>query len=487
MKYLLPRFRDIFFLAVFCGALLLGPQMLSIDSDLGRHLTIGGYILEQHEIPTTDIFSHTKNGESRPPYEWLSQILFAFAYSIFDLDGVVLLTSLVIASAFTLVYVDSTRRSGLPVTAMLLTILATAAGSVHWLPRPHIFTFLLLALWLERLERLRNGEKIPLWQFPLIMLFWANLHGGFLFGILAWAAYFAGWVVDYWLKRESATAEVGKKLLIVGALSLAASCITPDGWGNWQAMMGNSSLYILSQTVETMSPNFRQPGMIPFLILLILSVLLPIFDRFRLSASHMFLLAGFAILSLLMARNIPLFAICATPILAVSARRMLNQLPAWMRIEARLGEIESSLRGYVWPVVGTLAAICLFSYYHLQTQSTFNKFDERIFPVTAVNWLDSHPQAGNMFNEFNWGGYLLHRLWPDQLVFIDSQTDFYGEALARDYNQIINAQNDWETKLKQYDIDWVIVAGDAPLVQALETKYHWRVLYQDDTSVILRK
>ena len=208
---MLPRFRDIFFLAVLFGALLLGSQMLSIDSDLGRHLTIGGYILEQHEIPITDIFSHTKNGESRPPYEWLAQIFFAIAYRILDLDGVILLTSLVIASAFTLVYADSTRRSGLPLTALLLTILATAAGSIHWLPRPHVFTFLLLALWLERLERLRNAEKIPLWQFPLIMLFWANLHGGFLFGILAWAAYFAGWVVDYWLKREVSNCRGWKK------------------------------------------------------------------------------------------------------------------------------------------------------------------------------------------------------------------------------------------------------------------------------------
>ena len=149
MKYLLPRFQDIFFLAVFCGALLLGPQMLSIDSDLGRHLVIGEYILEQYEIPTTDIFSQTKNGESRPPYEWLSQTFFAFIYRILGLDGVLLLTSLVIAGAFTLVYAESTRRSGLPVTAILLAILAAAAGSVHWLPRPHVFTFLLLAIWLE--------------------------------------------------------------------------------------------------------------------------------------------------------------------------------------------------------------------------------------------------------------------------------------------------------------------------------------------------
>ena len=188
-----------------------------------------------------------------------------------------------------------------------------------------------------------------------------------------------------------------------------------------------------------------------------------------------------------MARNIPLFALAATPILAACARRILNQVPVWIKIESRLGEIERSLRGFVWPVAGALAAIIMFSYYHMQIQSSFNQFNERVFPVAAVDWLDNHVQSGNMFNEFNWGGYLLHRLWPDQLVFIDSQTDFYGEALTRDYNQIINTQNDWEIKLKKYDIDWVIVADGAPLAQALKTEHHWRVLYQDEMSIILRK
>jgi hypothetical protein len=487
MKYLLPRFQDIFFLSVFCGALLLGTQMLSIDSDLGRHLVIGEYILDRHEIPTTDIFSHTKNGESRPPYEWISQVLLAAADRLLGLDGVVLLTSLVIASSFTLIYADAARRSGLPVTALLLAILSAATASIHWLPRPHVFTFLLLAVWLERLERMRNAEPVPLWQFPFLMLLWANLHGGFIFGLLAWAAYFAGWVVDHWLKKDASINKVGKKFLQVGALSLIASCITPDGWGNWRAVLGNSSVYILSQTIETMPPDFRQTGMLPFLILLLLSVLFIVVNGMRLPACHLFLLAGFAGLSLLMTRNFPLFAICATPILAFSARSALNRFQGWMKIESRFSEIDRSLQGFTWAIVGVLAAVLLFSHYHIQTGSSFNKFDARIFPVSAVNWLEENPQAGNMFNEFNWGGYLLHRLWSRQRVFMDSQTDFYGESLTRDYSQIINAENGWQTKLGKYEIDWVIIPGSSPLAHALETELHWRVLYQDETSVILRK
>ncbi|RJP49035.1 MAG: hypothetical protein C4557_11970 [Anaerolineaceae bacterium] len=483
MKYLLPRFQDIFFLSVFCGALLLGSQMLSIDSDLGRHLTVGEYILTEYRIPTTDIFSHTKSGESRPPYEWLSQVFFAASHRFLGLDGVILLTSLVIAGAFTLVYIEAARRSRLPVTALVLAILSAAAGSVHWLPRPHVVTFLLLAIWLEKLEKVREGENIPFWQIPLLMLLWANLHGGFIFGLLAWAAYFSGWVVERWLRKDLATPEMGKTLFIAGTLSLFASFITPDGWGSWQALFGNSSVYILSQTTETMPPDFQRSEMLPFLLLLLLSLLLIILNRFRLPASHIFLLAGFASLSLLMARNISLFAIASVPVLAVPAGNLPDKAQAWRRVEARFDEINRSLWGSVWAVTGVFAAVVLFFNYHIQTGSSFNEFNPHVFPVAAVQWLEDNPQTGNMFNEFNWGGYLLHRLWSRHLVFMDSQTDFYGESLTRDYSQIVNARNGWEAKMKEYEIDWVIVSNDSPLATALD----WEILYQDETAAILRK
>ena len=98
------RFSDIVFIMVFVVALALGQKMLGLDSDLGRHLTLGSYMLDERVIPTRDLFSHTRTGFSRPPYEWLSQVIFALAYRLMGLDGVILLSSLIIATTFTLVY-----------------------------------------------------------------------------------------------------------------------------------------------------------------------------------------------------------------------------------------------------------------------------------------------------------------------------------------------------------------------------------------------
>jgi len=212
-KYAVPGIQNIYFCIIFLLVLVSGPQMLSGDSDLGRHLALGNYILENHVVPSRDVFSHTLPNQPRPPYEWLTQVLFALVYRLLHLDGIILMTAIVISVTFALLYKYANDRCGSPALVLATAFLASSASSIHWLPRPHIFTFLFLAIWIERLEKLRKGEAVGLFIFPLMMLFWANMHGGFVFGILAWGAYVAGWLRNR--IRNNAAYQKGPSLLIV--------------------------------------------------------------------------------------------------------------------------------------------------------------------------------------------------------------------------------------------------------------------------------
>ncbi|MCX8063058.1 MAG: hypothetical protein N3D16_10805, partial [Anaerolineales bacterium] len=60
----LPKIEEILFLATLVGILGIGPRLLNQDGDLGRHLTLGYYILSSHTIPTQDLFSHSLYGLS---------------------------------------------------------------------------------------------------------------------------------------------------------------------------------------------------------------------------------------------------------------------------------------------------------------------------------------------------------------------------------------------------------------------------------------
>jgi len=343
-------------------------------------------------------------------------------------------------------------------------------------------TFLLLAIWVENLEQLRKGRPVKLFTFLVIMLFWANLHGGFVFGILAWCAYFSGWLWEKW--NKNADQQTGWKLLIVGLTSVIASVITPDLWHNWEAVINNRSSFILSRTAETMPPSLTTLSVFPFTILLALTVILFLMNDKTLSASHFFLLTGLGITALLMARNIPLFVIACTPIASELTRASLSHVKAWNQNEERFSGFGRQSRWRIIPLAVMFLTITFFANQYFNKHQTGFQFNPQVFPVQAMNWLEVHPQSGGMFNEFNWGGYILYRTWPQQQVFLDSQSDFYGEALMKDYEQVASMQGDWENLLGKYQVGWAIIPREWTLTRELKTQ-GWEIVFQDQTTVIL--
>jgi hypothetical protein len=481
----LPAIEDIIFIAILSMSFLFGPRMLSIDSDLGRHLTIGNYILQTRTIPINNILSYTKENESRPPYEWAAQTAFAATYNLLGLDGVILLCSLIIATTFAYLYTISAGLTKLPVISMSIIFLAAIASSIHWLPRPHIFTFLFLTIWTSLLETARKTQVGSIYVLPFIMLLWANFHGGFVFGFLVWFAYFAGEILEWIISRGKAPQQI-VKLSKIGLLSLGVSVITPDGWGNWLALLGNNSKYIIRNTIETMPPDFSQAGTWPFIILLILVIVLPITAHTRPHASKIFLVAGMTISALYMARNIPLFAIISIPFISEYAKSFSERAATWSKFEARIYLLQESIHSKLWPIVVTIGFIFFIGIRSSQFPESTYSFNASVFPVQAANWLKEHPQSGNMFNEFNWGGYLEFRLWPQQLVFVDSQSDFYGESIIREYQKVVSADQGWENVIKKYDISWVIAEKNSLISAKLALLDTWILIYQDTTTVIFR-
>jgi hypothetical protein len=479
----LPRLGDLIFISILVGCLLLGQRMLNVDADLGRHLTLGRYMLHTGRVPTEDILSFTHAGESRPPYEWLSQVAFALLDGAMGIDGVVLLTAAVIAAAFLVVYVDAIERGGGRLIAMALTIWAAAASSLHWLARPHVFTFLFAAIWLLLLDRLRRGVRGSIWQLPLVMLLWANFHGGFVFGFIAWMAYALGWMLQR-TQSESQSGS-GRQLLLVGAASLAASVLTPGLGGNWSAVLRNSSPYILSMTAETMPVSLAMPGTWPFVGLMLLALVLGIRCGRRVVAAHGILLVTAAVLAIGIMRNIPLFCIAAVPILALWERSEPKLLRGFRRFEARISAIDAGMRGYFWAPAAIIATAVVLIARDVSGRGDVYGFDARRFPVEAINWVEAHELHGETFSDLNWGGYLLYRMWPERRIFIDSQSDFYGEAFIREYAVLYGKSGDWRSSLNGYGISSVILPPTAPLAVQLMRDPAWTIAYEDSTAVVL--
>ncbi|MGZ9225976.1 MAG: hypothetical protein ACXW4M_10515, partial [Anaerolineales bacterium] len=427
LSYLLPRIQDAIFVVMLIAVFVHGPAMLNVDGDLGRHVTIGNYIFNNWEIPTRDIFSHTMPGQQLVPHEWLAQLTLGVLHRLWGLIGIVWMIAVLIAGAFTLTYREMLRRNVFRTLALFIVLLAASASSLHWLARPHIFTFLFTALWAYQLE----NDKSKVWLFPLIMWIWANTHGAFIAGFVIWGAHTAGWFWEY-LHKQS-TLKVGFRLGLIGAASFAVTFLNPAGWHLWGTSVGYfGSQFLIDRTVEYQSPNFHIWSTWPFLILLALGIL-ALASGGRLRPHESILFAGWMVMSLYSARNIPLFAIIVAPYIGVAVQATVENIPILQKLDQRISGVENGLKGIPWPLLAIL--VFIISFY---TQSNAaNQFNPKRLPVDAVDWLETNPQQGNMFNHFTWGGYILYRLWPPETVFIDGQTDFYGESLTREYEQVM--------------------------------------------------
>ena len=496
--YLLPSLGAILWIGIFIAVVGMGPRLMNVDGDLGRHLTIGRYILDSGQIPTRDLFSHTLYGQSLTPHEWLSQVIFALAERWLGLDGVILVCGLVIATSFWLVFRLARSQSHSLLVAAVVAIIAMAASSLHWLSRPHIFTFLMLALWMNALQELRDGRLRRWWFMPLIMVLWVNLHGAFIAGFVTWGLYALGLAWDHLLKRSpqgvSLPGGFWRAFLMGGAGSFLVSFINPSGAGIWATSFGFiGNRYLVSHTAEYMAPNFQDSSTWPFLVMIGLVLLLFGLRSKPVEAAQVLPVAGWTIMGLYSVRNVPLFAIVAAPVLAAAlsdAFQANRQSFAWLerlcQMDWRLNRTDQSLRGFLWPAL--IFAFVWAGYASgakLDLQQQGNAFDERVFPVQAVDYLKANPQPGNMFNYFTWGGYLLYRLWPEDRVFIDGQTDFYGERLTRQYEQALTLSPGWEKVLDQYHIQWVLVPPEEPLAETLKNEPGWKVVYEDETAILI--
>ena len=325
---------------------------------------------------------------------------------------------------------------------------------------------------------------------PVLMLMWANLHGGFLVGFILLFLFLG----DAWLRGRGADGRgnaYAAKLSGVVALCFIASLLTPAGLELWPHTTGYlGEEWLVAFTQEYNSPNFHDPLLKFFLMVLMGGVGVLALLRARVDLLGVTTWILFAAFSLHSGRNIPLFAVLAIPWMAVWTTALLEQEADESSFAGRAEEwiagIERADKLLVgWPFA-TLGLVILTTLALQPSRREVIRFSSERFPVDAVEYLyeAGFEAPGPVYNEFGWGGYLLYRAWPDIPVFIDGQTDFYGEELTKEYVAIRAMEPPWQEYLDKHDVRWAIIPPDAALNQGLELHPGWTPFYADSTASV---
>ena len=487
-RWLIPHFSFGLWLALLL-VLLAEPSRTSLvatDGDTCMHWRVGEDMLQNGRIVRSDTYSHTMAGAPVITKEWLAEIFFAAAGRLGGLYGLAVAGALVIATTFWLLHRRLLRDGNDLLVATVLTLLAAWAGAIHWLARPHVFTFLMVVLWNDALRRFEaNGRAARLAAtLAALMLFWVNLHGGFLAGFIILGAYWLGAVVEFVRPPPGGPRAVSQRkivvLTLVGLLALAVSLLNPNGWHlhvhNLQFMR---SSYLTRLLFEHRPMDFHSPSALGFVVWLgALGVALVVRQRPRLPASAVILAAGWTCLALYAVRNVPLMALLTAPIVAQTFSACVRG--RWRDLSQRLGVLNAASNG--WPVVAVAALVAI-----LCVPRPTEMPPDR-WPVNAVSFIRQHPEqfCGNMLNQHIWGGYLMLAL-PEHKVYVDGRTDFYGEAFIRNFLDMTQARPGWREKLDANRVSWTLLTSNAPLTQALALLPEWRRIYSDPLVTIFRR
>jgi len=497
----IPSLSDVVFASVLGWLFLAGGGAVALlgDGDTGWHIRTGEYILATGTFPQQDLFSFSRPGQSWFAWEWLSDVVFALAHKAGGLTGVVLISGTVIAATSAVLFRFLLWQGGNALVAILLMLIAGSASTIHWLARPHVFTYLLFAvsLWVLEADRRRPTR----WVFALgaLSALWTNLHGGFAALVATTGIYLTGSALEtLWAPAAERDWNRVKRYALLLGLVAAGTLLTPYGYHLHQHIFAYlRSDFILNHVMEFQPPTFRGEGMRHFELMLFAGLAcVPVLLR-RKDATSALLILAWAHASLTSARHVLLFVVAASPVVARELSKLLEQASArggWMKI---LQEVAAdygvgrpgATRGpaFGWLVPGMVAAVSVVLFAGAgKSEKLRAEFSDRIFPVKACTAAPN--LAGRrIFTSDQWADYLIYRYYPQVKVFLDGRSDFYGAELGEEYLRARNSHHEWEQIFERYSFDLALLPADWPLTTTIKSHPDWKVKYDDGKALLLER
>ncbi|HEX8162814.1 MAG TPA: hypothetical protein VF538_13160 [Pyrinomonadaceae bacterium] len=480
------------------------------DPDFWWHLRTGQLIFETRSVPRADVFSFTAHGWGWVTHEWLSEVVMFALYRLAGWGGLVAAFSLAMTAALWIVYRRAVRRGAHGYVACAATLLGALATMPIWGVRPQMFSFLFTSVFLlvlddyarachAGLDRAGARQRRALWSLIPLTLVWVNLHGGFALGLGLIVLTGAGVALDGLMSAGAGAGEAApsgrtwprvRRLCFVFAACAGVVVLNPSGWRLYSYPFETlNSRAMQKYIVEWFSPDFHQPYAHALALLLFATFAALALSPKRARAGEVLLLCVAAYAALRAWRNIPFFALAAAPALAehgwsLVETHALARGGAKGRASGRLTTAQLALNValFVCLPVG-LCAAKLASVARAQASVEAEKF-----PLAAVEFLRGRADAGPLFNHYGWGGYLVWKLYPERLVFIDGRADVYGDALLEAYLSAENGEKGWRATLDKYAVTTVMIKPGAPLAGLLDEDAGWGKVYDDGQAVIfLRK
>jgi len=479
------------------------------DDDFFWHLSTGKYITESGSIPVTDVFGYAAPETKWIPFEWGSDILFYKIFQSFGYNGIYIFRSVVFCIIFFILFrLYSKFRINL-IIYLLGSFILLAGMFNRFSPRPHLFTYLFLAIMLYLLLTYRYIDRDKyinrLYILPVIFLLWGNLHPGVITGIIFLLIFTSSELLTYKFPSPALGSfdkikEAGrlKILVIITIISLLILLVNPHGFSTYQYIYQHTNMKMLENIAEWISPFSSKINatfvITIYKILLFSSIAVLYFAYKKKDILFALLVLVFGFYSVTAIRFTVDFELIVVPLLIISIGGMLSGIKSSM--------YRKIVNGYPSLIV----LMIIFIYLAVQFQRDefyisiqYNReagtgISGRYFPLGLYKFIKENNIKGVPFNNFDTGGYLKWEI-PEEKIFIDSRN--LHDGLFNEYNSILKMQPGFENKLEKYGINQVMFFDPLltrfpnvikqNITEFLFRNKEWALVYFDDLSFLFLK
>lgn len=500
MKFMHGKTVDIYIVTFIFSAAFALSLFEIVNYDFWWILSDGKYIVENMEIPQIDVFRFVSIEED---YKWVDHIyltgtIFYLIYLAGGFAALSIFKSTVVALTFGLFYFTLKLTGKDKFIPLMLVLLAIFAVRFRLLMRPDMLTFLLFISTYYILDRYRKGLNTPLYLLPAIMLFWANLHGGYIAGIVLLGGVIAAEYFKIMLVEKFGLKPVGtmnqdrlKILSLCGLISALVVVLNPAGIEVYKPLKFFLFSHLdLATSVATARVGEWQPLSLhhfkglgicftsEYGVVLLLVVMSSLFVLKRIDITDLLLSVGFFYASIVSIRFIPVAVFVMVPFI------YRNYCTALERgLDGRYKKAITVIVAVTAMAGGGLGIIGLGTPPAL---SAGIGVKEGKFPEGAVKFINDNGIDGNIFNTYGIGGYLIWRFYPERRIFMD------GRGLENnnlgDYYEMIDSVDHWKRFEGEYNFDVVLLANEKKDFPAhIFSNPEWKLVYWDDRGIVLLK
>lgn len=442
-----------------------------LDPDIWWHLRVGQWVCEHRTVPLTDPCS--SYGADRPwvAYSWLYEVLVYRLYEMFGLGGIVAyrvaMSLAVVAALHRLIR----RREPRFLVATGLTAAAALTLAPLFSERPWLFTILFTTWTLNVVLDLREGRvTLGAWLLPLVYALWANLHIQFVYGLLLLGLAcvpFPCWRCG-----------LAKRCLLALAC-LLATLVNPYHVQLYRVVMEYATQSGAFHCVnELRALEFREA---PDWVGLFLggAAVFALGRRQRLSFFEVSLLVCAGILAFRSRRDLWWLVLAAAAILT-SREQTSTYVSLFGSLRSRFLTISAATL-----LLGGL--IGLIAWKRDLSEENMRRKVASVFPVESAAIIAERGYPGPLFNDFNWGGFLIWSL-PQLPVVLDGRTNLHGDERMFRIGNTWAAGPGWRDDPDLNSAGVIVADAHSPLGCVLTLDERFQLVHEDAVArVFVRK